>query len=146
MEHPVHKQTVGWFVNRKGFGRKRSWLNWATVSTFVWRDWGGTRKTSVWIIWAEIRTKPLQTTSVERYRYAQLLGNIVLYTSRYVTAFTDSLSETNPVWSALILYSDQVSRLSIRVREVDIIVSEVSAASIFVVQRVRFWIFPSSQA
>jgi hypothetical protein len=34
----LHSRMVGWLMNWKGLGRKRSWLNRDTISAFVWRD------------------------------------------------------------------------------------------------------------
>jgi hypothetical protein len=64
----IWRRVEGSLMNYKGFGTKRSWLNGGTITSFA--------RTSC--VPTEIRTKPLQNTGLEPYRYANLLDKIII--------------------------------------------------------------------
>jgi hypothetical protein len=63
-------------MNRKEFGRKRSWTALSAIPAILVRDQGKRRKTSVSVrgIPPEIRKEHLPVTSLGHYRYINLLG------------------------------------------------------------------------
>jgi hypothetical protein len=86
MKHPVLLWVilcsvggVGWYMNWERSGRKRSWLNWDTISKFTWRNWGKTTRRQLWypVSLAKIRTDYPPNTSLEPYHY--LKNFLVVY-------------------------------------------------------------------